>query len=83
MKYLNLIALALLFTVSTVFAQTKITGKVTSEAGDPLIGANIIVKGALPVIGATTDMEGSYELEVPEGFKILQFSYVGYSSLFK
>ena len=80
MKYLNLIALALLFTVSTVFAQTKITGKVTSEAGDPLIGANIIVKGALPVIGATTDMEGSYELEVPEGFKILQFSYVGYSS---
>ncbi len=80
MKYLNLIALALLFTASTVFAQTKVSGTVKTESGDPLIGANIVVKGALPVIGATTDVDGTYELEVPEGFNLLQFSFVGYSS---
>ena len=74
MKYLSLIALALLLTVTTVFAQSKVSGTVKSESGDPLIGANIVVKGALPVIGATTDVDGNYELEVPDGFKLLQFS---------
>jgi TonB-linked SusC/RagA family outer membrane protein len=79
MKYLNLIALALLFTVSTVFAQTKVSGTVKSESGDPLIGANIVVKGSVPLVGTASDAEGNYQIDVPQGYTVLVFSYTGYT----
>ena len=80
MKHINLVVLALLMTVSTIWAQTKVAGTVIDEAGEPIIGASIIVKGANPVIGAMTELDGTYELLVPEGYKTLVFSYVGYAT---
>lgn len=80
MKYLNLITLALLMTISTVYAQTTVTGAVTTEAGDPIIGANVLVKGSSPIIGAITDFDGNYQITVPEGYEVLSYSYVGYAS---
>jgi len=59
-----------------VFAQVKtITGVVKDQTGEPIIGANIIVKGTST--GTVTDMNGSYKLEVPSNAKTLIFSYVG------
>ena len=43
--------------------------------GEPIIGANILVKGT--VQGTTTDLDGNYTLEVPSN-AVLQFSYIGY-----
>ena len=80
MKYLSLIALALLMTVSTVFAQKSVSGMVSDEDGNAMIGVNILVKGSSPVIGTVTDLDGYYELDVPAGYGTLSFSFVGYTT---
>lgn len=53
----------------------KLSGIVTDDKGDPIIGANVLVKGTS--IGGITDIEGRFSLEVPEN-AILQISYIGY-----
>ncbi|MDR3142767.1 MAG: TonB-dependent receptor [Tannerellaceae bacterium] len=52
-----------------------ITGTVTDERGDPLIGANVMEKGTIN--GMTTDMDGNFTLSVKPG-AVIQISYVGY-----
>jgi len=54
-----------------------ITGTVTDEGNEPLIGANIFVKGTS--IGTTSDFDGNFELEIPEEAETLVISYVGFS----
>ncbi|MGM0566855.1 MAG: TonB-dependent receptor [Bacteroidota bacterium] len=54
----------------------KITGKVMSyEDGKPIPGVNVFIKGT--AIGAATDIDGEFSLEVPEDAEILVFSIVG------
>jgi TonB-linked SusC/RagA family outer membrane protein len=53
----------------------KITGVVKDEAGEPLIGVNVAVKGTMT--GVVTDMNGAFTLEAPEN-TILKISYIGY-----
>jgi len=55
----------------------EVTGNVTSDEGEPLIGATILVKGTS--VGTVTDFEGNYSIEAPED-GILVFSYTGYES---
>lgn len=56
--------------------QTKrITGVVKDGSGDPVIGANIVVKGT--TIGMITGIDGNFELEVPRN-AVLLVSYIGY-----
>ena len=55
---------------------TVVRGRVTSESGDPLQGANVIV--AESSNGVTTDRYGNYELELPAGSRTLRVSYVGF-----
>lgn len=52
-----------------------ITGKVTDEAGESVIGANIIEKGTTN--GTVTDVDGNFSLQVAEN-AVLQISYIGY-----
>ena len=59
------------------YAQQRVTGKVTDAAGQPVIGANVLVEGTM--IGTTTGVDGSYQLEVPADGK-LTISYIGYKS---
>ena len=44
-------------------AQSIISGTVTDEAGEPLIGANVLIESL--VIGASTDLDGNYTFQVP------------------
>ena len=67
-----------LFAMGTVLAQRSITGTVTDVTGETLIGANILVKGT--TIGAVTDFDGTYSLEVPDGSTTLVFSYTGFET---
>lgn len=54
----------------------KISGIITDEKGEPIIGANIAVVGT--TIGIISDMDGKYELEVPEDAEV-KVSYIGYN----
>ena len=55
-----------------------ITGKVIEDSGEPIIGANVIVKGTTN--GMMTDMDGNFHLEVTDKKVTLMVSYIGYTS---
>ncbi|MEN7549365.1 carboxypeptidase-like regulatory domain-containing protein [Rapidithrix thailandica] len=69
-----------LFLVHNLYAQEKtVTGIVTSaEDGSPLPGVNILVKNTN--VGAITDINGKYSISVPQDGKILQFSFIGFTT---
>jgi len=74
------IPLLFLLTLSNqLAAQTGvITGKITDvENGEPLIGANVLVKGTS--MGAASDIDGNYTImNVPVGAITIQATYIGY-----
>lgn len=63
----------------SAISQVTVTGTVTDQDGEALIGANILVQGTS--IGTITDFDGHYEVEVPEGGEILVFSYTGFETV--
>jgi hypothetical protein len=60
---------------------TILTGKVSDEHGEKLIGAIIkIMKDTTLVKGIITDFEGNYRVAIAPGTYTLEFSYTGYES---
>ena len=57
------------------YGQTRITGTVADEKGEPVIGASVLAKGT--AVGVSTDINGAFTLNVPGGSKTLVISYVG------
>jgi len=55
-----------------------VSGVIRDINGEPLIGANINVKGTS--IGTVTDLDGVYSLTLPSPDAVLVISYTGYSS---
>jgi TonB-dependent starch-binding outer membrane protein SusC len=71
--------LLLFFFPMLIYSQTKtITGTVIDSEGAPLPGASIVIKGTS--IGASTDFDGKFTIDVPNVGKTLVVSYVGFSS---
>lgn len=70
---------ALLLSLISVCAMAqysgKVSGTVTDEAGEPLIGVAVQVLNS--TVGTITDFDGAYTISVENGAK-LQFTYVGY-----
>ena len=56
----------------------KVTGVVVDGTGEPVIGANVVVKGTTN--GTITDFDGNYTIEGVPADGILVFSYIGYLS---
>ena len=81
MKIKNFITICLLLISTTVFAQKKVvvTGVVTDEKKEPLVGVNVTVKDQ-PGLGAITDMDGRYKISIEE-FSKLVFSYIGFNNV--
>ena len=52
-----------------------VKGKVTDAAGQPLPGVAVVVKGT--TVGAATDIDGNYTLNLPQGNYTLVFSMLG------
>ena len=52
-----------------------LTGNVTDQLGEPVIGANVVEKGTTN--GTVTDINGNFTLEVSDN-SVLQISYIGY-----
>lgn len=84
---------ALLFSAPTLFAETmkasevsieelqqtkRITGTVVDQAGEPVIGANVVIKGT--TLGSITDMDGKFLIEDVPSNGVLVISYIGYKS---
>ncbi|MGM0507312.1 MAG: SusC/RagA family TonB-linked outer membrane protein [Bacteroidota bacterium] len=71
--------------VDDLIQETVVGRVVDADSGDPLPGVNIIVMGSEEatgsVIGAQSDLEGNYSVEVPEGLETLAFTYIGYQRL--
>ena len=76
MKKLGMTVLCVLLSMVLSFAQNKpINGLVLDDAGQPVMGASILVKGS--TVGAMTDADGKFVLNASIG-KTLLISYVGY-----
>lgn len=56
-----------------------ISGRITDYNGEPLIGANILIKENSS-IGTITDIDGKFYLPVPSGGKTVMVSYTGYNT---
>jgi TonB-linked SusC/RagA family outer membrane protein len=78
MKRLLTTLLLFLGVVGMAIAQRTVTGKVSGDDGEALIGATITVKGAAG--GTRTNVTGDYTLQVPAGATTLVFSYTGYAT---
>ncbi|MDX1477970.1 MAG: SusC/RagA family TonB-linked outer membrane protein [Saprospiraceae bacterium] len=78
MKKLSLLLLMVFCAVGLTMAQRTVSGQVVDDTGEPLIGANVVVKGT--TAGTVTDFDGNYTLQVPEDGTTLVFSYTGYST---
>ena len=69
-----LVLLSLGMTIA-LSAQNKVTGVVTDENGEPLMGAGVFVEGT--TVGVVTGLDGDYEIVLPEGAANLVFSFIG------
>ena len=78
MKRLLLTCLQVILVFVLGWAQQTVTGTVNDDAGEPLIGANVLLKGTST--GTVTDVDGSFTIEVPGSNSILEFSYIGYQT---
>ena len=56
----------------------KVTGVVIDGTGEPVIGANVVVKGTTN--GTITDFDGNYTIEGVSANDVLVISYIGYLS---
>lgn len=74
-----LLVLFFVFAPVSMLAQTQnriISGIVVDDKNEPLIGASVSIKDA--TVGAITDIDGKYTLEVPSNATLV-FKYLGYS----
>ncbi|KAB1160637.1 TonB-dependent receptor plug domain-containing protein [Tenacibaculum aiptasiae] len=77
-KFKNVLLVALFFATATILGQTKLTGTVVDEMGEPLPGASVVVKGTTN--GAATDFDGKFILNVKSNSGAVVVSFVGYNN---
>jgi len=73
----SILSIMMVFWAGIILAQSKVvTGKVTAEEdGSTIPGASVLVKGTS--VGTQTSVDGTYQIEVPNGSTTLIFSFVG------
>lgn len=79
--YRQWVLFSLLFlSTQLIYAQSTITGTITdATTGEVLAGTTIQAKGTN--VGATSNAQGTYQLNLPTGAKTLIFSFIGYQPL--
>ncbi len=77
LNYIFSMVSVFMMVISGLFGQSRtLTGSIyDANTGDPLIGANILVKGS--TVGAITDIDGNFSIIVT-GESTLVISYIGY-----
>ncbi len=77
-KLFALIITIFVFTSMESFAQKGTLKGVVKDNSGPLIGASVIVKGT--PFGASTSLDGTYEISLQPGTYTIEVSYIGYSA---
>ena len=77
-KNRNLITLVITLLMPMFIYGQSISGKVTDETGNPLIGANVVVEGT--DLGAASMEDGTYSISIGEGSYTVMTSVIGYTS---
>lgn len=76
---IKLLSLLMILSSVAAYAQVSITGTVTDEAGEPLVGVNIALQGK--VIGTISDWDGNFELTTSSGLPAtLEISIIGFET---
>ncbi|MDD3990255.1 MAG: SusC/RagA family TonB-linked outer membrane protein [Bacteroidales bacterium] len=76
MKKIILLTLTVIISISALFAQQRVTGRVTSgEDGSALAFVTVVVTGT--TVTAQTNLNGEYAINVPAGNNSLTFSFIG------
>ncbi|MCB9312338.1 MAG: SusC/RagA family TonB-linked outer membrane protein [Lewinellaceae bacterium] len=78
MRRWTLLLVMIFVTLGMAQAQRTVSGTVTDENGEALIGASVLAKGT--TAGTITNVDGQYRLEVPAGSNVLVFSYTGFTT---
>src|SRR5690606_9505593 len=67
----------LLTFVEMTVLNVPVSGTITDPKGEPFPGVTVMVAGT--TIGTATDLDGRYQLDVPEGATLV-FSFIGYAT---
>lgn len=59
-------------------ADRRVTGRVTSTAGESLPGVSVVIKGTQT--GTATDENGNYTINIPDEGAVLVFSFIGFAT---
>ena len=81
MKKLLKVILLLLFSVCStagIYAQRTVTGTVVDNEQQPVVSANVVLKGTQ--IGALTDNNGKFAINVPSSGGTLVISFIGFTT---
>lgn len=71
------VLLCFFFVALGMSAQVSVSGKVTDDMGEALMGVTISQKGGNAL--GVTDVNGNYKVTVPNGKTVLVFSYIGFT----
>jgi outer membrane cobalamin receptor len=77
-NFKNVLTIALFLMGATLFAQTKLSGKVVDENNMALPGADVVIKGTTK--GTNTDFDGKFSIECQHTTGTLVISFMGYES---
>ena len=78
-NFYKILCLLLSLFVSTLsYAQFTVSGTVTDELGNPLMGVTAVIKGS--TTGTVTDLDGNFSIDIPGNEGVLVFEYLGYGS---
>jgi len=81
MRQSTVILLVLLLSCTGQFVHAQsvaVSGKVTDEKGEPLIGVSVRLKGTRTA--TSTNPKGEYLLSLPNGSGTLTFTYIGFNT---
>ena len=73
------LTLVVMLCFAFAFSQTTVKGKITDDTGQPLPGANIIIKGT--TVGTSSDFNGEYSLTTDQNPPFtIQITYTGFET---
>ena len=74
---ISFMLLAMMLTVSVFAQEIEVSGTVFDETKQPIIGANVLIKGTKK--STVSDIDGRYRIKTEKG-KTLVFNFVGYET---
>lgn len=70
--------IGMFLSLGTYAQQVTVNGHVKDSAGEPVIGANVLVKGT--TVGTITNVDGNFTLNAPQN-SLIEISFIGYKAV--